>query len=86
MILIDIKMKYISELGHSDHLKNVRSSKINVDPGSLVHSNDLFSKITAPMFLKFHMQDDKVAWLPNEGWSAGLPNSGKSGIKNGRCC
>ena len=47
-------------LGHSDHLKiYVNHSKIYVDPGIEVHSNDIFSKSTAPMVLKFYMQHDK---------------------------
>ena len=36
----------------------VNLSKIYVDPGIKVHSNDLFSEITASMVLKFHMQHD----------------------------
>ena len=68
-MLIDIKMKtkIIIELGHSDHLKiYVHPSKIYVDSGSLVHSNDLFSETTAPMVLKFHMQHEEAARLQND--------------------
>ena len=54
----------LTESGHSDRLKiHVNPSKINVNPGIYVHSNDLFSETTAPMILKFHMQHDKAAGL-----------------------
>ena len=56
--------KIIPELG--DRLKiYVNPSKIYVDPGIEVHSNDLFSETAAPMVLKFHMQHDKAAGLQN---------------------
>ena len=62
LMLIGIKM--FTELGHRDHYKSfVNPSKINVNPGNQVHSNDLFSGTTAPMILKFHMQHDKAAGL-----------------------
>ena len=55
-MLTDIKMKKknLTELDHSDHLKiYVNLSKIYVDPGISVHSNDLFSETTARITLKF---------------------------------
>ena len=56
-MLTDIKMKKnITELGYSDRLKMYDNpSKIYVDHGIYVHSNDLFSKSTAPLVLKFPM-------------------------------
>ena len=40
----------MTKLGHSEHLKiYVNPSKIYVNPGIKVHSNDLFSETTAPM-------------------------------------
>ena len=57
----------VAELGHNDRLKiYVDPSKIYFDPDIQVHSNDLFSKSTAPMVLKFHMQHDKVVGLQND--------------------
>ena len=45
-----MKKRIIAELGHSDCLKvYVDPSKNSVDPSIQVHSNDLFSEITAPM-------------------------------------
>ena len=44
----------------------VNPSKIDVDPGISVHSNDLFSETTATMVLKFHMQHDEVAGHQND--------------------
>ena len=65
LMLIGIRMKKMfTELGHSDHYKIfVNPSKIYVNSGNQVHSNDLFSEITAPTILKFHMQHDKAAGL-----------------------
>ena len=69
------------ELSHNGRLKiYIDPKKIYVNPGIQVHSNDLFSETTAPMVLKFHMQDDKALGLQND------KNSGWSGIKYGRCC
>ena len=65
-MLIDIKMKnkLLTELGHSDNLEiQFNPSKIYVNPGIKVHSNDLFSETTAPMILEFHMRHDKAAGL-----------------------
>ena len=70
-MLIGIKgKKIVVELGHSDRLKiYVNPSKIHV-PWHLspfkVHSNDLFSKTTASMNQKFHMQHDQTPRLQNE--------------------
>ena len=64
LMFIGIKMKKIvTELGHSEGLN---PSKINVNPGTSVHSNDLFSETTAPLVLKIHIQHDKVAGLQND--------------------
>ena len=58
------KKKLLTELGDSDRLKiHINPSKIYINPGIKVHSHDLFSKTTAPMILKFHMQHDKAAGL-----------------------
>ena len=68
-MIIGIKMKKIvTELGLCESLKKmyVNPSKIYVNPGIVVHSNDLFSETTAPMVLKFHMQHDKAAGLQND--------------------
>ena len=64
------------ELGHSDRLKIcVNPCKIYVNPGIYVHSNDLFSKTTSPIILKFHMQHDKAAGLQkNKIQAAGESN------------
>ena len=74
-MLIGIKMikkKKLTELGHSEGLKiYVNPSKIYVNPGIYVHSNDLFSETTAPMVLNFHMQHDKAAGLQNDQIPAG---------------
>ena len=72
-MLIGIKMENnVTELGHSECLKiYVNPSKIYVKPGILVNSNYLFSKPTAPMVLKFHMQHDKAQWLQNDKIQAG---------------
>ena len=46
LVLTDIKMKkkIITEYGHSDYLNiYVNPSKIYVNPGIWVHSNDFFS-------------------------------------------
>ena len=64
-MLTGIKMKdiysSIAGLGQCDHLKmHVKPSKIYVNPGIKVHSNDFFSETTAPMILKFSMQHDKT--------------------------
>ena len=57
LIGIKMKKKMLTELGPSDRLNiYVNPSKIYVNPGIEVHSNDVFSKTTAPMILKFHMQ------------------------------
>ena len=63
-MLTDIKRKTIvTELSHSDRLTMyINPSKIYVDPGIEVHSNDLFSET---MVLKFHMQHEKAAGLEN---------------------
>ena len=42
--------KSVAELGHSDPFTS------DVDPNIYFHSNDLFSKTTALMVLKFHMK------------------------------
>ena len=47
------------KLVHSDHLKIYVHPKIYVDPGFKVHLDDFFSKTTACMVLKFHMQPDR---------------------------
>ena len=54
----------LTELGHCDRLKiHVNPSKIYVNPGIKVHSNDSFSEATAPLILKIYMQHDKAAGL-----------------------
>ena len=64
LIGIKTKKKLLTELGDSDRLKiHINPSKIYINPGIKVHSHDLFSKTTAPMILKFHMQHDKAAGL-----------------------
>ena len=64
--------KFKTELGHSDLLKiYFNLSKIYLDPGILVHLNDLFSETAPPMVHKFHMQHDKVAGLQNDKMQAG---------------
>ena len=60
-MLSDIKIKKISvtELCHNDRLKiYVDPSKIYVYPGD--HLNKIFSKTTASMVFKFHMQHDQA--------------------------
>ena len=52
--------KIITELGHSDSLKNY------MDLGIEVHADDLFSETTVTMVLKFHMQHNKAAGLQND--------------------
>ena len=67
LIRIKTKKKIVTELGHSEGLKiYFNHSKIYVNPGIQVHSNDLFSETTARMVLKFHMQHDKAAGLQND--------------------
>ena len=44
----------MSELGHSDRLKNYVESSVQE------HSNDLFSETIASMNLKSHMQHDEI--------------------------
>ena len=68
LMFIGIKMKKnCYRIGHSEGLKMyVNPSKIYVNPGTSVHSNDLFSETTAALVLKIHMQHDKVAGLQND--------------------
>ena len=49
----------------------VNLSKIYVDPGITVYSNDLFTKTTVSMVLKFHLQHHETAGLQNEKFSLG---------------
>ena len=73
-MLINFKMENedITELGHSDRLKiYFHPIKIYVDPDILVHSNDLFSKTTAPMVLEFHMHHDEATGLQNDEIQSG---------------
>ena len=57
-------------------------SKIYVDPGFLVHSNDCLFKTIAPMVLKFHMQYDKAAGLQNDKIQAGRESKMATVAKN----
>ena len=70
----------LTELGHSDCLKiHFNPSKIYINPGTEVHSNDLFFETTAFMIFKLYMQHDRAAALQKK-------NSGCSGIKCRFCC
>ena len=75
------KKKILAELGHSERLIIYADpSKIYIDPRIEVSSNDVFSKTTAPMVLKFHMQHDEAAGLQNDEIQPCRES------KNGRCC
>ena len=75
--------KSVVELGHSDRLKiHVNRSKIYVNPGIKVHSNDLFSETTASMILKFHMQHDKAAGLQKNKIEAARESKMAADAKN----
>ena len=64
-MLIGIKMKKnVNRIRSQWPFENSRNpSKIYVNPGIKVNSNDLFSDTTASMILKFYMQHEKVAGL-----------------------
>ena len=64
--------KKITELGHSDRLKiHVNPSKFTSTLAIKFIQNDLLSKVTAPMGLKFDLQHYKAAGLQNDKIQAG---------------
>ena len=82
LINIEIK-KMLTELGHSDCLKiHVNPSKIYINPGIEVHSNDLFFETTAFMIFKLYMQHDKAAALQKNKFRAARESNMASVAKN----
>ena len=54
------------------------------DPGFKVHSNDFFSKSTASMNLKFHMQQDQTAGLQTCNSQPGRESKMAADTKNSK--
>ena len=74
--MISKSKKFVTELGHSDHLKF--TSALAKFKSTL--ANDLFSETAAPMVLKFQVQHNVAAGLQDGEIQPGRES------KNGRCC